>query len=433
MTPTTNRILILSSFGLLVGASMSALQGCDPDGGSGIPGCDISCPAEGVLEGNASITGIAQVDAFFGAVVDVSAAAKGISGSLRGELDAIALSVDLQPGATGADIAAAIQTKLDDAVGPGGLSISFTPPKCEASVDVAVSAAAECDVEVDPGSATVSCEGSCEVEGGVMASCDANAELSCTGTAPEFDCQGSCEGSCELEIAASCEGTCRGTCNGTCSVTNAQGDCAGECEGTCQGTCELSAGGQCEGMCTGSCTYKPASGTCEANASAKCEAMAGASIECDARCEGEVTPPSVSAECQATVDAKANASVECKPPALEVTWQWSPALEVDFVAQAEFKAWIQGFKTHTAVMLAGKTKADILIESLGLLGGAGADAVVAATDIVGSADIVGTFKLTSCGIPQVPDAVSIANDAAAGLQAQASASLEVFSAAGISL
>ncbi|PRP91576.1 hypothetical protein [Enhygromyxa salina] len=429
MKPTTKRILTLSSCGLFAGVSMSALQGCDPDAG-GIPGCDISCPAEGIVEGNASITGIAQVDAFFGAAVDVSAAAKGLSGTLRGELDAIALSLELQPGAAGADIAAAIQAKLDYAVS-GGLKISFSPPKCEASVDVAISAAAECDANVDPGSASVSCEGACEIEGGVTASCDANAELSCTGTAPAFDCQGSCEGSCELEVEASCEGTCRGTCNGTCSVTNAQGDCAGECMGMCQGTCELSAGGQCGGMCTGSCTYKPMSGTCEADASAKCEAMAGASIECDARCEGEVTPPSVSAECEATVDAKANASVECKPPTLEVTWQWSDELAADVMAQAEFKAWVQGFKTHTAVMLAGKTKADILIESLGVLADAGAAALGAATDIVGSADIVGTFKLTSCGVPQIEPAVGIMTSAAADLSVQADASFEVFAAVGI--
>jgi hypothetical protein len=431
MTLNTNRILVLSSFGLLAGASLSTAQGCDPAESGGIPICDINCPAEGIVEGNASITGIAQVDAFFGAVVDVSAAAKGISGTLRGELDAIALSVGLQPGAAGADIAIAIQAKLDYAVGPGGLKISFAPPRCEASVDIAVSAAAECDVNVEPGTAKVSCEGACEIAGGVTASCDANAELSCTGTAPAFDCQGSCEGSCELEVEASCEGTCRGTCNGTCSVMNAQGDCAGACMGMCQGTCELSAGGQCDGMCTGSCTYKPASGTCEADASAKCEAMAGGSVECDARCEGEVTPPSVSAECEATVDAKANASVECKPPTLEVTWQWSAALEGDLLAQAEFKSWVQGFKIHTGVALAAKTKADILIESLGALGGAGVDALRAATDIVGTKDVVGSFKLASCGIPQLDAATDLVTEASAGLQVQASATLEVFAAVGI--
>ena len=430
MTLTKNRILVLASFGVLAGASMSALQGCDPDDSGGIPGCDLSCPDEGILEGNASITGIAQVDAFFGAVVDVSAAANGISGTLRGELDAIALSVDLQPGATGAEIAAGIQGKLDAAI-EGSLKISYAEPKCEASVDVAVSAAAECDASVDPGSASVSCEGSCEVEGGVMASCDANAELTCTGTAPEFACEGTCEGSCELSGGLTCDGTCRGTCSAGCSVVDAQGNCAGECTGTCDGTCELSAGGQCDGMCTGSCTYKPGAAGCQADASAKCEAMAGGSVECDARCEGEVTPPSVSAECEATVDAKANASIECTPPSLEVTWQWKAGLENDLMAQAEFKSWVQGFKTHVGVMLAAKTKADIMIESLGVLGTSGVEALKAATDIVGSTDIVGTFKLGTCGLPQLDAVLSVTTEASAGLEAQASASLEVFGAVGI--
>jgi hypothetical protein len=428
MTLNNNRILVLASFGLLAGAGISTMQGCE-DGG-GIPGCDISCPDEGILDGNASITGIAQVDAFFGAVVDVTAAANGISATLQGELDAIALSVDLEPGAAGADIAAAIQAKLDASI-EGGLKISYAAPKCEASVDVAVSAAAECDVDVDPGSASVSCEGACEVEGGVMASCDANAELSCTGTAPEFACDGSCEGSCELSGGLTCDGTCRGTCSAGCSVMDAQGNCAGECTGTCEGTCELSAGGQCDGMCTGSCTYKPATGGCEADASAKCEAMAGGSVECDARCEGEVNPPSVSAECEATVEAKADASIECTPPALEVTWQWKGELEGDLMAQAAFKAWVQGFKGHISVMLAAKTKADILIETLGVLGTSGVAALEGATDIVGSGDIVGTFKLASCGLPQLDDVLGITTDATSGLQVQASASIEVFGAVGI--
>lgn len=421
-----NRIFALAGLGLLVGVSLSTLQGCE----EGIPGCDLSCPAEGVLEGNASISGVAQVDAFFGAVVDVSAAANGIAGSLRSELDAIALSVGLEPGAGGAEIAAAIDAKLMASVS-GGLKISYEPPRCEASVEVAVAAAAECDVEVDPGSATVECSGGCEVEGGVMASCEADATLTCTGTAPNFQCEGSCEGSCELEAEAACDGTCRGTCNGTCSVMDAQGNCAGGCDGMCQGTCELKAGGECNGMCTGSCTYQPAMGGCEADASAKCEAMAGGSIECDAKCEGEVTPPSVSAECEATVEAKADASIECFPPSLEVTWQWSAELEGDVMAQAEFKAWLEGFKGHLSVMLAAKTKADILIESLGNLQAAAGGALEASFETVAEGDFVAAFKVGTCAIPQLGDAADLLGSASGSMSAEASASFEVFGAVGM--
>lgn len=424
MNMNTHRLFALAGLGLLVGASLTTLQACDPG-----DVCDLSCPDEGVIDGNASITGIAQIDAFFGAVVDVNAAALSISGSLRSELDGIALSVGLEPGAAGADIAAAIDAKLALAV-DGGIKVAFQPPRCEASVEVAVAAAAECDVTVEPGSATVECSGGCEVEGGVMASCEGDATLSCTGTAPNFACEGSCEGSCELEVEAACEGTCRGTCNGTCSVTNAQGDCAGACDGMCQGECELSAGGTCSGSCTGSCTYEPAMGGCEADASAKCEASAGGSIECDAKCEGEVTPPEVSAECEASVEAKADASIECFPPSLEVTWQWSAAYEADVMAQAEFKAWLEGFKGHISIMLAARTKADILVDSLGNLGTAASGALTASFQTLAEGDFSATIKVP-CAIAQLEDAAGLITAATGELSASASASVEVFGAAGI--
>jgi hypothetical protein len=168
---------------------------------------------------------------------------------------------------------------------------------------------------------------------------------------------------------------------------------------------------------------------CQADASAKCEAMADATVQCDARCEGEVDPPEVKAECEASVEAKANASVECTPPSLEVTWQWVG--NPDAMAQAEFKAWLQGFKGHIGVMLAAKAKADILIESLENLGTSGRAALESATDIVGSGDIVGTFKLTSCAIPQLGDATTVVTDASAALSIEAQASLDVFAAVGI--
>jgi hypothetical protein len=427
MTMNTNRIFAIAGLGLLVGASLSTLQGCD-DGG--IPGCDLSCPAEGVLEGNASISGVAEVDAFFGAVVDVGAAANGIAGSLRAELDAIAISVGLEPGAAGADIAAAVDAKLQANIS-GGLQINFQPPRCEASVDVAVAAAAECDAQVDPGSATVECKGGCEVEGGVMASCEGDATLSCTGTAPNFQCNGSCEGNCELEVAASCEGTCRGTCSGNCSVVDAQGNCAGACDADCQGTCELNAGGTCSGSCTGSCTYEPGMAGCEADASAKCEASADATVQCDGRCEGEVNPPSVSAECEATVEAKADASIECFPPSLDVTWQWHADVQGDVMAQAEFKAWLQGFKGHLAVMLAAKTKADILIESVGNLRGAAEGALSASFEGLVEGDFVASFKVVTCAIPQLGDAADLLTSASGSLSAEASASAEVFTSVGM--
>src|SRR5262245_35055729 len=127
MNMNNNRLFALAGLGLLVGASLTTMQACDDNPITDV--CDLSCPDEGVLEGNASITGIASVDGFFGAVVDVNAAATSISGSLRSELDGIALSVGLEPGAAGADIAAAVEAKLSAYIDiDAGLQISFQPP-----------------------------------------------------------------------------------------------------------------------------------------------------------------------------------------------------------------------------------------------------------------------------------------------------------------
>jgi len=425
-----DRTLGIAALGLVIGTGVSALQGCDPGAAPGLPGCDVACAAKGVADGNAAISGIAEVDAFFGAVFDVSAAAEGIRGALRAELDSIALSVGLEPRAAGVEIAAAVEAKLAIAV-DGGLTIHYQAPRCAASVAIAIAAAASCDGSVAPGQASAECAGSCEVAGGVMASCDANAELSCTGTAPGFQCEGTCEGSCELEIAAACEGTCRGTCTGTCSVVDAQGSCAGACMGSCAGTCELTAGGGCSGTCTGACTYKRGPAGCEADASAKCEAMADGSVKCAGRCEGQVQPPAVKAECEASVEAKANASIECTPPTLDITWQWSSQLEGDAVAQAEFKAWLQRFKTNISVMLAAKAKADILLGSLDGLGSSGVAAISSATSLVASGDVIGSFKLTNCAIPQLGDAIELLAEASAGLSVEAATALELFVAIGL--
>ena len=415
--------------GLISGLAIAA-PGCDDALGDIAEQCGLTCEGT-LLEGNASISGVASVDAFFGAVIDVTTAANNISGTLRAELDAIALSVGLEAGAAGADIAGVIEGRFLAAL-DGGIKIEYAAPKCEASVDIAVSAAAECDVEVDPGSVSVECSGSCEVEGGVMASCEGDATLSCTGTAPSFACEGSCQGDCELEVAAGCEGTCRGTCDGTCSVVDSSGNCAGECMGMCQGTCELSAGGNCEGSCTGECTYTPGEAGCEADASAKCEASADVAVECDAKCEGEATPPMVSAECEATVEAKANASLECTPPSLQVTWQWSAEYEADVALQAEFKAWMKGFEGHLSVMLAARTKADILIESLANLGDAGVAALEGAIDvIVTDGNFAASFKLTTCAIPELDNVGTLIGGATGTLSAEVSGSVEVFGAAGI--
>lgn len=392
-------VLPLLTCGLLSGLAIAA-PGCD-DGPLGdlAEQCGLVCPDDGIAEGNASISGIVSVDSFFSAVIEVRNAALQVSGSVRGELEGMAASLgvegyaDLSTEDLGAAVVAGLETKFATTI-QGGLTINYEPPRCQASVDVAVKAAAECDVTADPGSIEARCMGSCEVSAEVAAECQAMGTLECTGQAPEFQCSGSCSGSCQLDVAASCEGTCQGTCQGECSactggecqedgmgnITN----CAGSCSTMCQGTCELEAGGSCGGRCEGECTYTPPMDVgCEANATAKCDVSAMAEAECQGSCEGSVEPPEVSAECEASVEAKANASVECTPPSLSVEFQFAAGLDAN--AQAEFKIWLEGFKTRFAGLLAANAKLEIV--------------GTAATDLIAAADgaVKGALETISSG------------------------------------
>jgi hypothetical protein len=423
----------LMLLGFVCGTGSAALQGCDGDGASSGPlgdiaeqcGLDVDCEAGGFAEGKASISGIASIDAFFGAAIDLDATMTGLDAELRAELDAIAVSVGLQPGAGGAEIQAALQAHLEGYI-EGGLRIEYQPPACQANVEASVSAAAECDVEADPGELSVSCSGSCKAEAGVAVDCGADATLKCEGTAPNLQCEGTCSGSCvaELSAAATCEGTCRGSCTaGGSTMDGFEGRCNGECMGEC--AVEVSAGASCEGRCEGTCEYTAPEGGCEASATAKCEAEAGASIECDAGCEGTAEPPSVSAECEATVDAKASASLECRPPSLDIGFAFNAAVEGDLNAQAEFRAWLEGFRGHFSAILALRAKADVVVE-------ASANLVTAATGAVRGAveDLSGDASLKAaigakCALSELPVAAAALGEASGALAGNVEASAMV--------
>jgi hypothetical protein len=415
--------------GLISGLAVTA-PACDP--GDLAEQCGLVCPDTGVIDGNASISGFVSIDAFFGAVIDVRAAALDVSGTVRAQLEGIAASLQIEGYAemSLSDLSAAVTAGLEAKFAAsieGGITISFEPPKCEANVELAVEAAAECDVEVDPGMIEAKCMGSCEVSAEVAAECEASGTLECTGQAPSFDCMGSCSGSCQLEVAAGCEGTCQGTCDGACSactggncetdMNGAVTNCNGSCDAMCSGTCELSAGGSCDGRCEGECTYMPASGGCEANATAKCDVSAMADVECQGKCEGSVEPPMVSAECQASVDAKAEASVECTPPSLSVEFQFAGGLDAD--AQAEFRIWLEGFKGRFAAMLAASAKLErVNIAAQGLITASGGAVADVAVDLQanGGLDLKGGVGIV-CAINElkvVPDALAEATASITG-------------------
>lgn len=401
--------------GLIAGLSLTATQGCD-DVGNIAEQCGLVCDDQAFINGKFNISGIAEVDAFFSATLDVSGAINATASGIEAEIAALYALVEAD---VGADFKAALSAKLSGYI-TGELKVKAEPARCEASLDITAKAAAECDVEATPGSVEVTCEGSCTIDASAQADCHAEGGLTCKGTAPNLQCEGSCQGGCQLDIAAACEGTCRGQCDGQ--------DFEGRCMGNCQGECDLGAGGSCAGSCTGSCEYTPPSGMCDASAEVRCSASAKANVECKGGCDGKATPPMVSAECEATVEAKAEASVQCYPPSLTLDYELAAGVMGDVQAEAEFKAFISNFKLRYSALLASIKRAEGLVAASGKLGASGKAAINSlASELSGSGELKAKIG-GACAIATLPAAADLLTSSAGKLQAQLEASAMVTAA-----
>lgn len=186
------------------------------------------------------------------------------------------------------------------------------------------------------GKLEVSCQGSCEAEGGVSIAC-------------EGSCSGACEGSCTAEggVAVDCDGQCDGTCEAGAGADNSGIQADGSCKGKCNGTCTMRAGvkAQCQGQCKGSCD-------------AKCEAKAGGSVKCDGKCSGTAEPLSckggelkakceADANCSANCKASASAKAECTPPKLDIKF----AAAAQGSASAEAALMVEALRLHLPEIL----------------------------------------------------------------------------------
>lgn len=428
----------LIGIGILVCLCTVAIQSCEEAEKAAQGAKDLSedfCgPCGDISTGNFSVSGNAQLDGFFQAVGTLQAATASIRGKFNADVLALADLYGLAEGdvTVDASLIDEIIAKIDADVSAnveGGLMINYQPPRCEASVDVAVSAQAKCevqagcDVEVDPGHVSVECEGKCS--GGCSGSCEGS--LSCAVKAPTVNCEGSCEGSCELEAAASCEGTCHGSCDGSCSAQDGEGNCSGQCDGQCGGTCELSAKAECKGTCHGTCYVDQGSAQCTAEA----ECSGSCSAECSGSCEGDFKPPSASAscdasaECEAQASANANASLECTPPTLDIDFQF--AAGVDASAQAEFiarlgeirargAAIIQGFARLSA-LVDGEVDGEVVFEVSPL------DQLTASLKAMASADAIAKFDLPEGRIPCVLPAFTASIEAMGSIGTDVEATL----------
>ena len=409
----------LAGCGLVIGLSATAVQGCDA--GDLAAQCGLVCDEMAFIEGKANVSGIASIDAFFGATLDFSGATAKVSADIQTEIDALYALVGAAPGG---DFKAALDAKLGVWIDvDAGLTVKAEPARCEANLDVSVKAAAECDVDVKPGMVTAKCEGSCAVDASAQADCSAMGNLTCRGTAPNLQCEGSCSGGCKLEAAAACDGNCRGQCDGM--------DFNGRCEGMCQGECEVTAGAKCNGSCTGSCEYTPPSGMCDASAEAHCDVSAMADVQCKGSCEGKATPPEVSAECEASVNAKAEASVQCYPPSVSISYTLNASAEGNANAQIELEAFLSNFKLRFSAMLAALARAKGLVEVGGTLGDAGLTAV---TSVAGELSGDGELKAkigAACAIKLLPAAGTLAADSVGELSTKVSAAASITAAVGM--
>jgi hypothetical protein len=400
----TKSITALGFVALIVPAIVTS--GCTKSDLAGATGdlaaqCGLECPVKGIAQGNASISGVASVDAFFGAVVNFNAKATLVTNNINGELAKIKASLGLPATASGADISAAITTNFQLM---GGVKVAFQPAQCSVDAQATIDATASCDATVTPGSASVQCSGTCEAKAGATVDCGASAMVECSGTAPSLQCAGTCTGSCDT--------TCQGTCDGTCSAVDAMGKCNGTCTGTCSGTCM--------GQCKGNCVYTPPSGMCDATAQVHCKAMGTASVQCNGKCDGEVTPPMASAECQASAKASASVDVSCTPPSLGISYTF--AATADATAQANFQAFLVGFKASFGNIVADLAQADVVLK-------AGADLSTAATGAVSgsiNASLSGKLDLKStvglgCAVTALGDVAGVVTTATTGLSGSVTA------------
>jgi hypothetical protein len=422
----------------LIGMFMAT--GCSKEDG-GLPGPGDICGECGeIAKGDVGISGDVRLDGFFKALGSMQNATGTIQADFDTNIRALAAVYDVNltgqiNAAAVGQLTAAIRADLTANV-EGSVSVDYQPPRCQASLDVAVEAQASCEVkagceiQADPGQVSVACEGQCS--GGCDAEC--SGAFSCEVEAPSITCTGKCEGACTLEAAATCEGTCRGTCTGECSARDGEGNCAGECTGDCTGTCELAVAAECSGSCSGKCLVEQGSAQCDASASCR----GSCSGSCSGGCEGSFTPPSASAscdaaaDCQASAKAEANASLECTPPQFKLDYAFAGGANVDLEAQAAFSARITELKARGLAIVQGAAKYEAL-----LTGKVEGRTVVETSPLaqlrssvtgLASADAIADFDVPAgklpCVLPAFQEAGrmlgSLATDTAGTLEAQAS-------------
>ena len=161
--------------GALVAPSLIGMlvaTGCSKEDG-GLPGGDDICgPCGEIAKGDVGISGDVRVDGFFKALGNIQIATSTIQADFDANIRALAATYDVQltgnviNAAAVAQLTAAIRADFDANI-QGSVSVDYQPPRCEASVNVAVQAQAQCEVkagceaDINAGELSVACEGQC--------------------------------------------------------------------------------------------------------------------------------------------------------------------------------------------------------------------------------------------------------------------------------
>jgi hypothetical protein len=452
---------------LAVAVSALAMGSCEDEGGDGDGGlldkvgeqCGLKCPAKGIVDGNASISGYAAIDEFFASVVKFQTVSASVSAGIEAEIAHIQAGFRVTPAelsAAGGNLNTAIKAKVTAAV-DGSVVLKAEPARCDIDAKASFEAKARCqasagcEAKVTPPMVNVECSGSCEAEASVMASCTGGAMITCTVNDPSLTCTGQCSGECTVDamVAAQCSGSCRGTCSAGCSATGdangdgvvAAGECVGSCSGMCTGSCSLAGdvNAMCNGKCSGECTYTPPSAMCSANATVRCQAAANASVMCQGRCDGEVTPPMVDANCKAEASCEASAkadaslSVQCKPPSVDIAFRLKAGANATVVA--DVRNGLNTLKARWPGLSASLKKGQLVVRAGTSLTNDAQDAVMATVNALGggdaTVDAVAKFRIATCVPPQVPRVGEVITKASTRLNAQVAAVGELRTAVGM--
>ena len=120
--------------------------------------------------------------------------------------------------------------------------------------------------------------------------------------------------------------------------------------------------------------------------------------------------------------------IACTPPALDIQYQFAASLDAQ--GQAEFKAWLSGFRVHLSAMLAASGRAGLVANAAVSLQAAARDVL---PDVFATLQASGDLKaqlLVPCAVLQLADVPTLATRATGSIEVSVSAVTNVSAAVG---